>query len=50
MGRLDDGGFSHHHAYGAGVVGGPGGSTVVLESTVRALERASDGSPYPPAP
>lgn len=50
MGRLDDGGFSHHHAYGAGVVGGPGGSTVVLESAVRALERASDGSPYPPAP
>jgi hypothetical protein len=51
MGRLDDGGFSHHHAYGPGAVGGPGGAGVVLESALRALERASDGSPYPrPAP
>jgi hypothetical protein len=51
MARLDDGGFSHHHAYGPGVVGGPGGAVVVLESALRALERASGGSPYPrPAP
>jgi len=51
LARLDDGGFSHHHAYGPGVVGGPGGAAVVLESALRALERASDGSPYPrPAP
>lgn len=51
MARLDDGGFSHHHAYGPGVVGGPGGAGVVLESALRALERAADGSPYPrPAP
>lgn len=47
MARLDDGGFSHHHAYGPGVVGGPGGAAVVLESALRALARASDGSPYP---
>ena len=48
MARLDDGGFSHHHAYGPGVVGG---AAVVLESALRALERASEGSPYPrPAP
>ena len=51
MARLDEGGFSHHHAYGPGVVGGPGGAAVVLESALRALERASDGSPFPrPAP
>jgi hypothetical protein len=51
MARLDDGGFSHHHAYGPGVVGGPGGAVVVLESALRALERVSDGSPFPrPAP
>jgi len=51
MARLDEGGFSHHHAYGPGVVGGPGGTAVVLESALRALERASDGSPFPrPAP
>jgi len=51
MARLDDGGFSHHHAYGPGVVGGPGGAAVVLESALRALERASDGNAFPrPAP
>ena len=51
MARLDEGGFSHHHAYGPGVIGGPGGAAVVLESALRALERASDGSPFPrPAP
>jgi hypothetical protein len=51
MARLDEGGFSHHHAYGPGVVGGPDGAMVVLESALRALERASDGSPFPrPAP
>jgi len=51
MARLDDGGFSHHHAYGPGVVGGPGGAAVVLESTLRSLERASGGSAFPrPAP
>jgi hypothetical protein len=51
MARLDDGGFSHHHAYGPGVVGGPGGAVVMLESVLRALERASDGSAFPrPAP
>ncbi len=51
MARLDDGGFSHHHAYGPGVVGGPGGAAVMLESALRALERTADGSPFPrPAP
>lgn len=51
LARLDDGGFSHHHAYGPGVVGGAGGAAVVLESALRALERASGGSAYPrPAP
>lgn len=51
MARLDEGGFSHHHAYGPGVVGSPGAAAVVLESALRELERASDGSPFPrPAP
>jgi hypothetical protein len=51
MARLDEGGFSHHYAYGPGVVGGPGGAAVVLDSALRALERVSDGSPFPrPAP
>jgi hypothetical protein len=51
MARLDDGGFSHHHAYGPGVVGGPGGAGLMMESALRALERAAEGSPYPrPAP
>lgn len=51
LARLDDGGFSHHHAYGPGAVGGARGAGVVLESALRALARASDGSPYPrPAP
>ena len=51
MARLDEGGFSHHYAYGPGVVGGPGGAGVVLEATLRALEDASDGGAFPrPAP
>lgn len=51
MARLDEGGFSHHYAHGPGTVGGPGGAAVVLDSALRALERASDGSPFPrPAP
>jgi hypothetical protein len=51
MARLDEGGFSHHYAYGPGVAGGPGGTAVVLDSALRALERVSDGSPFPrPAP
>jgi hypothetical protein len=44
--RLDEGGFSHHYAYGT-QVGGPSGAPAVLDSALRALERASDGSPYP---
>ena len=47
MARLDEGGFSHHYAYGSGAVGGPGGAAPVLDSALRALERASDGSPFP---
>ncbi len=51
MARLDEGGFSHHYAHGPGVVGGPAGAAVVLDSALRALERASDGRPFPsPAP
>ena len=51
LARLDDGGFSHHHAYGAGAIGGAAASMAVLESALGALTRASDGSPYPrPAP
>ncbi len=46
MARLDEGGFSHHYAYGA-QIGGAGGAPVVLDTALRALERASDGSPYP---
>ena len=47
MARLDEGGFSQHYAYGPGMVGGPGGAGAVLDSALRALERASDGSPFP---
>jgi hypothetical protein len=47
MARLDEGGFSHHYAYGPGVVGGLSGAAAVLDSALRALERASDGSPFP---
>jgi hypothetical protein len=47
MARLDEGGFSHHYAYGPGVVGGPAGAAAVLDSALRALERASNGSPFP---
>ncbi len=55
MARLDEGGFSHHYAYGPGVApgaaGGPAGAGVMLGSTLRALERVSDDSPFPrPAP
>jgi len=46
MARLDEGGFSHHYAYGT-QVGGTSGAPVILDSALRALERASDGSPYP---
>lgn len=47
MARLDEGGFSHHYAYGPDVVGGPAGAAVVLDSALRALVRASNGSPFP---
>ena len=50
MARLDEGGFSHHYAYGPGVVGGPGGAGVVLEATLRALEDSSGGSAFPQNP
>jgi hypothetical protein len=51
MGRLDEGGFSHHYAYGPGMVAGSPGTGIVLEATVRALEDASGGSAFPrPAP
>lgn len=51
MARLDEGGFSHQYAYGPGMVGGSAGAAAVLDSALRALERASDGSPFPrPAP
>jgi len=54
MARLDEGGFSHHYAYGPGATGGAGGPAAagpVLGSALRALERVSDGSPFPrPAP
>jgi hypothetical protein len=52
MARLDEGGFLHQYAYGAGVqVGGPTGAGAVLESALLDLQRVSDGSPYPrPAP
>jgi hypothetical protein len=51
MARLDEGGFSHHHAYGPGMVGAPGAAAVTLETAVRELERVSDGNAFPrPAP
>jgi len=49
MARLDEGGFSHHYAYGPGVT--TGSADPVLGSALRALARVSDGSPFPrPAP
>ena len=63
MARLDEGGFSHHYAYGPGMAPGPVGrggagaaggadrAGLMLGSALRALERGSDGSPFPrPAP
>ena len=47
MARLDEGGFSHHYGYGPGMVGGLGTTPAVLDSALRALERASGGSPFP---
>jgi hypothetical protein len=46
MARLDEGGFSHHYAHGTQAVG-TSGAPAILGSALRALERASDGSPYP---
>ncbi|MEX2220058.1 MAG: hypothetical protein WD749_15005 [Phycisphaerales bacterium] len=43
MARLDEGGFSHHYAHGTQVAGGP----AVLDSALRALERASEESAFP---
>ena len=53
MARLDDGGFSHHHAYGPGVVGGPGGGRRgwCWRAPCARSSASSDGSPFPrPAP
>jgi hypothetical protein len=60
MARLDEGGFSHHYAFGpglapgptggAGAAGGPDRAGVMLGSALRALERVSDDSPFPRPP
>ena len=47
MARLDEGGFSHHYAFGPGALGAPGRSVAVLDSALRELERASGGNPFP---
>ena len=46
MARLDDGGFLHHYAFGPGAQ--PAAAIPVTDSALRALERLSDGNPYPP--
>ncbi|MGH7399960.1 MAG: hypothetical protein ACRELW_20770, partial [Candidatus Rokuibacteriota bacterium] len=43
MARLDEGGFSHHYAHGTQVAG----ASTILDSALRALERASEGSAFP---
>ncbi|MGH7367119.1 MAG: hypothetical protein ACREKQ_14745 [Candidatus Rokuibacteriota bacterium] len=43
LARLDEGGFSHSYAHGTQVAGAP----AILDSALRALERASDGNPFP---
>ncbi|HZP37622.1 MAG TPA: hypothetical protein VFE48_14150 [Methylomirabilota bacterium] len=49
MARLDDGGFLHHYAFGTGLQ--PAAAIPVTDAALRALERLSDGNPYPrPAP
>jgi hypothetical protein len=49
MARPDEGGFLHHYAHGPGAQ--LAAAAPVLESALRALERVSDGNPYPrPAP
>ena len=60
MARLDEGGFSHHYAFGpglapgptggAGAAGGPDRTGAMLGSALRALERVSDDSPFPRPP
>jgi len=47
MARLDEGGFSHHYAFGPGETGGVNRAAAVLDSAVRELARGSGGDPYP---
>jgi hypothetical protein len=47
MARLDEGGFSHHYAFGPGEAGGINRAAAVLDSAVRELARGSGGDPYP---
>jgi hypothetical protein len=51
LARLDEGGFLHQYAYGPGMTGAAAAAGSTLEGALTALERLSDGSPYPrPAP
>jgi hypothetical protein len=51
LARLDEGGFLHQYAYGPGMTGNSAAAGATLEGALLALERLSDGSPYPrPAP
>lgn len=47
MARLDEGGFSHHYAFGPGETGGANRAAGVLDSAVRELARGAGGDPYP---
>jgi len=50
LARLDEGGFLHQYAYGPGMTGGSAAGAT-LEGALLALDRLSDGNPYPrPAP
>ena len=51
LARLDEGGFLNQYAYGPGMTGGSAAAGATLEGALIALERLSDGSPFPrPAP
>ena len=51
LARLDEGGFLHQYAYGPGMAGSSAAAGATIEGALTALERLSDGNPYPrPAP
>lgn len=47
LARLDEGGFLHQYAYGPGMAGGSAAAGATIEGALTALDRLSDGNPYP---